>query len=438
MKTQTKKIFGITLFVIFIITSINISLYFFYKKTEKMLDYQLSQRLKAIANLSSSFIKPEQIDKLNQGNIDNYIQLFEIIQTIKTADSLSEVFIINSNYDYLITTSFDEGKSYFLKEINSPYIDSVLLDFNLTAIASPSYHSGNLYLKSAFASLNGSEGFPIAVIGIEANVDYFDVLSELKFNLYYSSIISIVAGLIFGLFFVFYQIKLNKAEQILFLNQTNSYLGRMVAVVSHEIKNPLMIIRASAERLRKKTESEESSFILEETDRLNQIVTGYLDYAKAGDGAILINEIKDEIHFNQFASNLKKHISEKFDKYQIEWVNNNKTADFLFSSYPRALRQIMINLLINGAEACINSNRQIILSLEGYINNDIKIKVTDYGPGLSKKEIKKIFEPFYTTKNTGSGLGLYLTKKLVVSMKGQIYINSVKDKKTEVTITLPK
>ncbi len=438
MKTQTKKILGITLFVIFIITSINISLYFFYKKTEKMLDYQLSQRLKAIANLSSSYIHPEQVDKLNQEDFDNYIQLFETLQTIKMADSLSEVFIVNSNYDYLITTSFDEDESYFLKEINSLYIDSVLLDYDLTAVASPSYRTGDLYLKSAFASLNGSEGFPVAVIGVEANVDYFDVLLELKYNLYYSSIISIISGLIFGLFFVFYQIKLNKAEQILFLNQTNSYLGRMVAVVSHEIKNPLMIIRASAERLRKKTESEESSFILEETDRLNQIVTGYLDYAKAGDGAILINEPKNEIHFNQFASNLKRHISDKFDKHKIKWIDENKTADFVFSAYPRALRQIMINLLINGAEACINANRPVILSLEGYLNNDLKIKISDYGPGLSQKEIKKIFEPFYTTKYSGSGLGLYLTKKLVVSMKGQININSVENKKTEITIILPK
>jgi signal transduction histidine kinase len=64
--------------------------------------------------------------------------------------------------------------------------------------------------------------------------------------------------------------------------------------------------------------------------------------------------------------------------------------------------------------------------------------VIDHGPGLNKKERRRVFTPFYTTKQSGSGLGLYLSKKIVVEMGGELIIESVPGQKTEVIISLPK
>jgi len=83
------------------------------------------------------------------------------------------------------------------------------------------------------------------------------------------------------------QRKMTLAEESLLATQSQANLGRMVAVVSHEIKNPLMIIRASGERIAKNNpENKEAGFIVEETDRLNNILTNYLD---AASGKVLLN-----------------------------------------------------------------------------------------------------------------------------------------------------
>jgi two-component system, sporulation sensor kinase D len=66
------------------------------------------------------------------------------------------------------------------------------------------------------------------------------------------------------------------------------------------------------------------------------------------------------------------------------------------------------------------------------------IGVIDHGAGLKKKELARLFEPFHTTKQSGSGLGLYLSKKIVEEMGGKIHIESVKDQRTEVIINLPE
>jgi membrane-bound ClpP family serine protease len=85
--------------------------------------------------------------------------------------------------------------------------------------------------------------------------------------------------------FLWGQRRINAAEEKLFLGETHAHLGRMVAVVAHELRNPLMIIRGSAERLVKKTDAPEAGYVVEEIDRLNQIVTGYLDFARSGGAA---------------------------------------------------------------------------------------------------------------------------------------------------------
>ena len=153
------------------------------------------------------------------------------------------------------------------------------------ALVTESYQTGSIYLKSAFVPLADSLGLVVAVLGVEAPVDFFESLVELKNNLYFSSLLSVLAGLIFGIIFLMVQRSLNQAEARLVLSETHSHLGRMVAVISHEIKNPLMIIRGSAESLKRflakaNKYPEEAAFVIETVDLLNKIITGYVCSAR--------------------------------------------------------------------------------------------------------------------------------------------------------------
>jgi signal transduction histidine kinase len=438
MYDGSKKLFAAALFVAILIVVVNVVWWVFYSKTAAILDQQLSRRLAAIAKTSALSLSTDLIDNVRLGDLDAYSRVVEILENVRSSDSLAEVFILDENYNYLATTSLEADSTYFLAELNGQYIDSLVFGLSKLAIATPSYKTGDIHLKSAFAPLPDAYGYVRAVLGVEANVDYFDVLETLKNNLYYSTGLSVLGGIVFGMLFLYFQRRAGIAEQQLFLNQTHAYLGRMVAVVSHEIKNPLMIIRASAERLLKKDKSAEGSFIVEETDRLNDIVTGYLDFAKAG-GSILAGDRLEPVNLSELVLNVRRHLEQKYADIQVDWIDGEVPTNLVFTGYRRSLRQVLLNLLINGAESCLSASKRIGVGISAADKGDVvTISVIDHGPGISKKDRKRVFTPFYTTKQSGSGLGLYLSKRIVGEMGGDVRLGSSPGHRTEVIINLPK
>ena len=439
----SKKFFLIALFTLALIAIVNVAWWSYYNRTRSLLEQQLSRRLAAIVETGVISLGPALVDSLSQGEFTAYAEAIHVLDEIRSADSLSEAFILDEDYHYLATTLIDESTSgtdstYFLAGLNGEYIDSIFFGLNVGAVVTQSYKTGPLYLKSAFAPLRGMEGFPIAVLGVEANVDYFDALSALRRNLLYSSAISVLGGIALGLLFLLLQQRINRAEQQVYLGQTQAYLGRMVAVVAHELKNPLMIIRASAERLTKKAKSEESTYITEEVDRLNEIVTGYLDFAR-GDASLVRSESPVEYDLVELIQGIKQHLSGKYADTPITWLPAENPESLKVTGYRRSLRQVVFNLLTNGADSCISAKKPIELGVAvGERGKQIQIEIRDHGSGISKTELKKIFTPFYTTKQTGSGLGLYLSRKLVGEMGGEISISSTEGRGTEIVIELPR
>jgi signal transduction histidine kinase len=348
------------------------------------------------------------------------------------------VFILDENYFYLATTLLEWDSVYFLADVNSPQVDSVLLGLSATACLTPTYRSGSLYLKTAFAPLFASDGLVRAVLGVEANVDYFDALTELRSNLYYASGLSLLAGLVLGGLFLWWQRRMQLAEQKLFLGETHAHLGRMVAVVAHELRNPLMIIRGSAERLVKRSGQEEARFVVEEVDRLNQIVTGYLDFARSG-GSLLKSERPGPIDLAGLIAATLKHLSEKYAEHRITWLGEPPPAGLALVGYQRSLRQVLLNLLFNGVESCLAAGKPVEVGIRiAASDNSVRLAVIDHGGGLSRREQRKVFTRFYTTKQSGSGLGLYLSRTIVGEMGGSLTLRSTPGQGSEVSIRLSR
>jgi signal transduction histidine kinase len=438
MISRAKRTIAIIAFTIIIIFLVNLAWWFYYAQTEESLEYQLTHRLAAIARLGGSSLSPEMVGSLAEGYLSTYDSTLEILDRIKMADSLSEVFIIDQNYKYLATTQMDADSVYYLSALNDMYIDSIFVcdwsdkpDPIFQPVVTESYRVGEVILKSAFVPLFDTAGTVAAVLGVEADVDYTEVLLDLKNNLYFSTIISVCGGLIFGFFFFLIQRRINAAESSLFMSQSQANLGRMVAVVSHEVKNPLMIIRASAERLQK-SGAKEADFIVEETDRLNGIVSGYLDFA-TGRKKLQIRSL-----------DLHEFLTKIVDQFVSQLARDNVSLSFKpgqsllsVNADPVALRQIIINLILNGAEAVNEKGGgEVVVGCETRERHAI-ITVVDDGPGMNRKQQKTIFEPFYSTKTTGSGLGLYYSRRLIGDMEGEIKSESKPGGPTVFKIILP-
>jgi signal transduction histidine kinase len=441
MLSRTKRTIVFVIFTVVIILLVNLAWWLFYSRTEQSFENQLSHRLAAIAYLGCCSFPPDLVGSLADGYLSAYDSTLEILDRIKTADSLSEVFVIDQNYKYLATTQLESDSIYYLAALNSMYIDSIFslgwseeTDIGSIPIVTESYQVGEVILKSAFAPLIDTSGATAAVLGIEADVDYTEALLDLRHNLYFSTFLSVCGGLIFGLFFFLIQRRINATEKSLFISQSQANLGRMVAVVSHEVKNPLMIIRASAERLQKAGAggAREADFIIEETDRLNSIVSGYLDFASGRKELklqpVTLDELLSKI-VEQFGPKLKQSgVTLKFTRGDSKAKANID---------PVALRQIIINLILNGADAVKGRNDGEVVLANKTSGYQTIITVTDNGSGLDSKQKKMIFEPFYTTKASGSGLGLYYSKKLIGQMKGEIKLESKPGGPTKFSIILP-
>jgi signal transduction histidine kinase len=437
MRSSTKRIVLAALLITVLLVFVNYLWWGFYHRTESLLEKQMGRRLMAIAATASGAIPPYVAESLLQGDADAFGDIQSLLLRAQLADSLAEIFILDPQYRYQASSEVETDSVYLLKSLNGAYLDSLFFGFRDSPIATSTYETGEVFLKSAFAPILDPNGVTIAVIGVEASIDYFDSLAELRTNLRYSTTISIIAGIVLFMLFVLLQLRLNKTEQQLFANQTQAWLGRMVAVVSHEVKNPLSIIRASAERLAKKTGADESRFIIEEVDRLNGIVTGYLDFARSGD--FVLNEPSVNCNVSELIRNVRIRLAEKYPDTPINWMSSNPTGDIFIVTHPQALRQIFLNLLFNAVDSCLHHGREVRIDLRAEDNKEtLGLIVSDNGAGIDERLVGRVFDPFETTKSSGSGLGLYISRKIVEAMHGTIELHSKPGDGTTVTITLPR
>jgi len=223
--------------------------------------------------------------------------------------------------------------------------------------------------------------------------------------------------------------QLNQAERL-------AALGEMVAGVSHEIKNPLGIIRSTAELLAEKSASDQtqkkvSNFIFEESGRLNDIVTDFLDFARPQ-----VPNLQD-CHLEQIIDRNISFLRPELDKKGVIVNNGNlHGGSFAIEADPELLYRAFLNIFLNAIQS-MDDGGNITVKIEEEKEN-YSAEIQDTGVGISKKNLKKIFNPFFTTKDTGSGLGLPIVKKIIEGHRGTIWIESEEEVGTRVFVTLPR
>jgi signal transduction histidine kinase len=221
--------------------------------------------------------------------------------------------------------------------------------------------------------------------------------------------------------------QLSRAERL-------SSLGEMVAGISHEIRNPLGIIRSSAELLKKKLDKTDPTntipdVIVEEANRLNNIITDFLNYAKPHPPNFSPCRI-DEI--------IEKNITFLDPQLEAQGYNINKRYDGSIppiSADPDMMYQVFLNILINAMQAMPGGGE-----IQVEIQSDasfVNIVFKDKGKGIPQEMLEKIWDPFFTTKETGTGLGLGIVKNIIEAHSGTIQIENRPIYGAQVTIKLP-
>ena len=214
-------------------------------------------------------------------------------------------------------------------------------------------------------------------------------------------------------------------------------LGKMVAAVSHEIKNPLGIIRSTAEvlgkRLSKLAPGNEhlSSIIVQETIRLDRIVTEFLDFARPQKMRIAPAVISDLL------ARALNFMAPDFAKAKITLVQEvDASATAAVDS--DHLYQAILNILVNAVQAMPDGGTLKIRLSQEPRTRSLCLEIADTGIGMSDEVLGQIFTPFFTKKNRGTGLGLAIVKNIIEAQLGQIDVDSIEGQGTVFTIRLPQ
>jgi signal transduction histidine kinase len=213
-----------------------------------------------------------------------------------------------------------------------------------------------------------------------------------------------------------------------------SSLGRLSTVVAHEIRNPLMIIKTSLRTLRREdTRPEQATSaakdIDEEITRLNRIVTEVLDFARP-------------IKFDFAPADLNALAKDAVRAAGAEEGNAHLRLDLDPGIPPvttdaERLRQALVNILGNAVQAVAGRPADIRLQTRRMDARRVAIVVTDNGSGIAPEDLPRLFDPYFTTRRTGTGIGLAISRNIIEGLGGRIIVASEPNRGTEVRIELP-
>ena len=232
---------------------------------------------------------------------------------------------------------------------------------------------------------------------------------------------------------------IHQLESLAYENQSLSNVRTLVAGVAHEIKNPLTIMKGFIQLIKpdldKLQKSDIADLLLAEVQRTTNLVEEFLQLARptkhTTERIDLIPFLEDILLLFQSEAKLSKcELTANLQKFKlpIEVMIN-----------PRQLKQVFLNVMKNSIEAIRMTNRKnghISLSVRQQFHF-VTINIRDNGNGMDSSTQASVFNPFYTTKEKGTGLGLFLTKQIIQNHNGTVKVKSSPSLGTTISIQLP-
>lgn len=340
--------------------------------------------------------------------------------------SLHTEIIMESMVDGIITLDNDEK----ITDINTAALSIMGLNRDVIGINYKSIFSGNIKIIDILQeTLHSGKNF----------IGY-----EVKFTRSDSTVVTMSVSTsmlhtdknVLGVVVVFKDLSEHKAfEECVERVDRLAAVGELAAGIAHEIRNPLTAISGSVQILLDELPKENSSrvfgdIVLKEVDRLNGIIEDLIYFAKPAKHYVTCinpNELVENALLLLFPS-LKKEIV-VLEKHFDQLIG-------IISVDTQLIKQVIVNLLLNAIQALPKEGGKITVITQNVIKG-IEIIIKDNGKGIEPDNLKKIFNPFFTTKDTGTGLGLAVSNKIIEIHQGYIRAESIVNSGSTFTIYLP-
>lgn len=226
-------------------------------------------------------------------------------------------------------------------------------------------------------------------------------------------------------------------------------IGTMTASLHHEIRNPLYVIQGSAQSFLYNQSNgaykDSAEFnvqtrivmdaVVYQSTRAIDIIKKFSNFAKYSP------QHKPEVSRQKLISileNVRFLVQHELELQKVALEIRFDDEEIAVAGDARHLEEIFFNLVMNACQALASGGRVIQISVQQQTQTMVKVLIEDNGPGIPKSQLKKIFDPFYTTKDEGTGLGLYIVKQLVEKSGGKITVESEMGKGTRFVLEFPR
>jgi signal transduction histidine kinase len=293
------------------------------------------------------------------------------------------------------------------------------------------YSSQGGFLKSAYAPVTGQGADVVGGVGVVASATFFEALGQVRSTLFGAAALVLGGVVILGVVFARLFSAHENLESRLRRTETLATMGQMAAMLAHEIRNPLGIIRGAAERLGERFQIQDDEvyrFIPEEVDRLERTLSTYLDFARPGS----TGEIED---VRTALARTLDLVSHDLERKGIDLQADMEEGEFPVRGDAHLLQQAFLNLLLNARDAMEKGGTlSVSLARKGSVT---VVTVSDTGSGMTEEVLRRATEPFFTSKEKGSGLGLAVVSWVVGDLNGRMNMKSRSGGGTTVTLSLP-
>jgi two-component system sensor histidine kinase HydH len=211
-------------------------------------------------------------------------------------------------------------------------------------------------------------------------------------------------------------------------------IGSLAAGVAHEIRNPLSSIKGFAvyfkERLSGNKEDEQTADIMiAETERLNRVISQLIEFARP------LGLKKEKVQFVELVQHTIKLIATDAQKNKIS-VEINAAADLPEVEVdPDKIKQVLLNIFLNSLAALKDGGKLTIELIPG--TDNLSVIISDNGVGIEKMDLLRIYDPYFTSKPAGTGLGLAVVQKIMEAHGGKINVESAAGQGTKVFLYFP-
>ena len=215
-------------------------------------------------------------------------------------------------------------------------------------------------------------------------------------------------------------------------------LGSLTGGLAHEIKNPLSTVQLNLQLLQEDLDPQHPSYprlknrlstVHREAGRLREILDDFLRYA----GRIELD--RKPVDLNRMLEELVDFFTPQAQAHRVQLRLRKHATPVIAQVDERMLKQAVLNLMLNAVQA-MTGGGELILSVAPR-GRDAVIDVIDTGPGIPPDAISQIFQAYYTTKKSGTGIGLAMTKRIVEEHGGRIDVRSEVGKGSDFSIVLP-